>query len=49
MSRKPSTSIRPTTTGTMPTNSTSILPSDICPVCKRVKYLDKEMEFLINP
>lgn len=49
MSRKPTTSIRPTTTGTMPTNSTAILPSDICPVCKRVKYLDKEMEFLINP
>ncbi len=47
MSRKPSTSIRPTTTGTMP--SASILPSDICPVCKRVRYLNTDMEFLINP
>ncbi|KAI1115753.1 CDK-activating kinase assembly factor MAT1-domain-containing protein [Nemania sp. NC0429] len=25
------------------------LPSDICPVCKRVRYLNTDMEFLINP
>ncbi|RYP08116.1 hypothetical protein DL764_002099 [Monosporascus ibericus] len=49
MSRKPATAIRPTTTGTAPSNTASILPSDICPVCKRVRYLNTDMEFLINP
>lgn len=44
MSRKPSatTVVRPTTT------SINALPTDICPVCKRVKYLNSDMEFLIN-
>ncbi|RYP77214.1 hypothetical protein DL771_001263 [Monosporascus sp. 5C6A] len=49
MSRKPATAIRPTTTGTAPSNAASILPSEICPVCKRVRYLNTDMEFLINP
>ncbi|RYO95179.1 hypothetical protein DL766_004192 [Monosporascus sp. MC13-8B] len=49
MSRKPATAIRPTTTGTAPSSTASILPSEICPVCKRVRYLNTDMEFLINP
>ncbi|KAI3338221.1 CDK-activating kinase assembly factor MAT1-domain-containing protein [Ustulina deusta] len=47
MSRKPvnggSTVVR------LPTGPTTALPSDICPVCKRVRYLNTDMEFLINP
>ncbi|KAH9892144.1 CDK-activating kinase assembly factor MAT1-domain-containing protein [Xylariomycetidae sp. FL2044] len=27
----------------------SSIPDDFCPVCKRVKYLNTDMEFLINP
>ncbi|KAI1803602.1 CDK-activating kinase assembly factor [Daldinia bambusicola] len=27
----------------------SQVPTDICPVCTRVRYLNKDMEFLINP
>ncbi|KAK7954268.1 CDK-activating kinase assembly factor MAT1 [Apiospora saccharicola] len=42
MSRKAVTS-----TVTQPSNA--ILPSDICPVCKRVRYLNTDMRFLINP
>ncbi|KAK8058219.1 RNA polymerase II transcription factor B subunit 3 [Apiospora phragmitis] len=42
MSRKAVTS-----TVTQPSNAT--LPSDICPVCKRVRYLNTDMRFLINP
>ncbi|KAI0474730.1 CDK-activating kinase assembly factor MAT1-domain-containing protein [Xylaria cf. heliscus] len=47
MSRKPfsngSTVVR------LPSGPTTALPSDICPVCKRVRYLNTDMEFLINP
>lgn len=47
MSRKPSatTVIRPTSSSATTINA---LPTDICPVCKRVKYLNSDMEFLIN-
>ncbi|CAJ2500698.1 Uu.00g035510.m01.CDS01 [Anthostomella pinea] len=46
MSRKPvasSTVVNPTSA------PATALPSDICPVCKRVRYLNTDMEFLINP
>ncbi|KAI1323549.1 CDK-activating kinase assembly factor MAT1-domain-containing protein [Xylariaceae sp. FL0255] len=45
MSRKPtgSTVVKPSPGGT------NLLPSDMCPVCKRVRYLNTNMEFLINP
>ncbi|KAJ8122569.1 hypothetical protein ONZ43_g1273 [Nemania bipapillata] len=47
MSRKPvnggSTVVR------LSSGPTTALPSDICPVCKRVRYLNTDMEFLINP
>ncbi|KAI2641116.1 CDK-activating kinase assembly factor MAT1-domain-containing protein [Xylaria nigripes] len=47
MSRKPvaggSTVVK------QPTGPTATLPSDICPVCKRVRYLNTDMQFLINP
>ncbi|KAI0877735.1 CDK-activating kinase assembly factor MAT1-domain-containing protein [Hypoxylon argillaceum] len=47
MSRKPvnggSTVVR------LSSGPTTSLPSDICPVCKRVRYLNTDMEFLINP
>ncbi|KAI1202779.1 CDK-activating kinase assembly factor MAT1-domain-containing protein [Nemania serpens] len=44
MSRKPVTG--GSTVVKLPTMA---LPSDICPVCKRVRYLNTDMEFLINP
>ncbi|KAI1166993.1 CDK-activating kinase assembly factor MAT1-domain-containing protein [Nemania serpens] len=44
MSRKPVTN--GSTVVRLPTIA---LPSDICPVCKRVRYLNTDMEFLINP
>ncbi|ORY57897.1 CDK-activating kinase assembly factor MAT1-domain-containing protein [Pseudomassariella vexata] len=44
MSRKPTTNSR----GSNGAPSTA-LPSDICPVCKRVRYLNTDMRFLINP
>ncbi|KAI0810339.1 CDK-activating kinase assembly factor MAT1-domain-containing protein [Xylaria sp. FL0064] len=47
MSRKPVTS--GSTVVKMATGTTTALPSDICPVCKRVRYLNTDMEFLINP
>ncbi|KAI1259904.1 CDK-activating kinase assembly factor MAT1-domain-containing protein [Xylariaceae sp. FL1019] len=45
MSRKPtgSTVVKPSNGGLHE------LPSDMCPVCKRVRYLNTDMEFLINP
>ncbi|KAI0473709.1 CDK-activating kinase assembly factor [Xylariaceae sp. FL0804] len=46
MSRKPPAA----TTVVKPTSApATALPSDICPVCKRVRYLNTDMEFLINP
>ncbi|KAI0023780.1 CDK-activating kinase assembly factor MAT1-domain-containing protein [Xylariomycetidae sp. FL0641] len=46
MSRKPTT----TSSVVKPTSApATALPSDICPVCKRVRYLNTDMEFLINP
>ncbi|GAP84342.1 putative CDK-activating kinase assembly factor MAT1 [Rosellinia necatrix] len=47
MSRKPVTG--GSTVVRLPTGPTTSLPSDICPVCKRVRYLNTDMEFLINP
>ncbi|KAI0109133.1 CDK-activating kinase assembly factor MAT1-domain-containing protein [Nemania sp. FL0031] len=47
MSRKPVTG--GSTVVKMPTGPSTALPSDICPVCKRVRYLNTDMEFLINP
>ncbi|TGJ88365.1 hypothetical protein E0Z10_g489 [Xylaria hypoxylon] len=47
MSRKPVTG--GSTVVKLPTGPTTALPSDICPVCKRVRYLNTDMEFLINP
>ncbi|KAI1081887.1 CDK-activating kinase assembly factor [Whalleya microplaca] len=47
MSRKPSSSAT-TVVKTAESNSSTI-PSDFCPVCKRVRYLNADMEFLINP
>ncbi|KAI0158229.1 CDK-activating kinase assembly factor [Xylariaceae sp. FL1272] len=46
MSRKPTGS-----TVVKPSNGDDLneLPSDICPVCKRVRYLNSDMQFLINP
>jgi CDK-activating kinase assembly factor MAT1 len=44
MSRKPVSSV------VKPSSAPSAaLPSDLCPVCKRVRYLNTDMEFLINP
>ncbi|KAI0443262.1 CDK-activating kinase assembly factor MAT1-domain-containing protein [Xylaria telfairii] len=48
MSRKPATN-GGSTVVRLPTGPTTALPSDICPVCKRVRYLNTDMEFLINP
>ncbi|KAI1496361.1 CDK-activating kinase assembly factor MAT1-domain-containing protein [Biscogniauxia marginata] len=46
MSRKPNH----TTSVVKPSSAPSTaLPSDLCPVCKRVRYLNTDMEFLINP
>ncbi|KAI8626718.1 CDK-activating kinase assembly factor MAT1-domain-containing protein [Xylariaceae sp. FL1651] len=45
MSRKPAGS----TVVKLSSNPLAALPSDICPVCKRVRYLNTDMEFLINP
>ncbi|KAI0434998.1 CDK-activating kinase assembly factor MAT1-domain-containing protein [Xylaria sp. FL1042] len=47
MSRRPVTS--GSTVVKVSTGPTTALPSDICPVCKRVRYLNTDMEFLINP
>ncbi|KAI1132739.1 CDK-activating kinase assembly factor MAT1-domain-containing protein [Nemania abortiva] len=47
MSRKPVTG--GSTVVRLPAGPTTALPSDICPVCKRVRYLNTDMEFLINP
>ncbi|RWA15007.1 hypothetical protein EKO27_g8 [Xylaria grammica] len=47
MSRKPVTG--GSTVVKLTTGPTTALPSDICPVCKRVRYLNTDMEFLINP
>ncbi|KAI3319671.1 CDK-activating kinase assembly factor [Xylariaceae sp. AK1471] len=47
MSRRPNTG--GSTVVRLPTGQTTTLPSDICPVCKRVRYLNTDMEFLINP
>ncbi|KAI1432196.1 CDK-activating kinase assembly factor MAT1-domain-containing protein [Xylaria sp. CBS 124048] len=47
MSRKPVTN--GSTVVKLPTGPTTTIPSDICPVCKRVRYLNTDMEFLINP
>src|SRR3954464_13390626 len=38
---------------TMASSSSSSMPvinsDDMCPVCKTIRYLNKDMEFLINP
>ncbi|KAI1425141.1 CDK-activating kinase assembly factor MAT1-domain-containing protein [Xylaria sp. FL1777] len=47
MSRKPVTG--GSTVVRLPTGPSTTIPSDICPVCKRVRYLNTDMEFLINP
>ncbi|KAI0548350.1 CDK-activating kinase assembly factor MAT1-domain-containing protein [Xylaria curta] len=47
MSRKPVTN--GSTVVRLSAGPTTALPSDICPVCKRVRYLNTDMEFLINP
>ncbi|KAK5631588.1 hypothetical protein RRF57_007302 [Xylaria bambusicola] len=48
MSRKPVTG--GSTVVRLPTGPNAAqIPSDICPVCKRVRYLNTDMEFLINP
>ncbi|KAI0006283.1 CDK-activating kinase assembly factor MAT1-domain-containing protein [Xylariaceae sp. FL0662B] len=47
MSRKPLSSAT-TVTKTAEVGDSTI-PSDICPVCKRVRYFNADMEFLINP
>ena len=48
MSRKPVTG--GSTVVKLPTGPNGAqIPSDICPVCKRVRYLNTDMEFLINP
>ncbi|KAI1819169.1 CDK-activating kinase assembly factor MAT1-domain-containing protein [Xylaria intraflava] len=47
MSRKPVTG--GSTVVRVPTGPMTTVPSDICPVCKRVRYLNSDMEFLINP
>ncbi|KAI1334205.1 CDK-activating kinase assembly factor MAT1-domain-containing protein [Xylariaceae sp. FL0016] len=45
MSRKPTS-----TSVVKPTSApSSSIPSDVCPVCRRVRYLNTDMEFLINP
>ncbi|KAI1479353.1 CDK-activating kinase assembly factor [Daldinia eschscholtzii] len=46
MSRKQITS---TATVRSSAEPSSQVPTDICPVCTRVRYLNKDMEFLINP
>ncbi|KAI1818205.1 CDK-activating kinase assembly factor MAT1-domain-containing protein [Poronia punctata] len=47
MSRKPITN--GAAVGKVITGPTTMLPSDFCPVCKRVRYLNTDMQFLINP
>jgi len=47
MSRRPITN--GSAVGKVITGSTTILPTEFCPVCKRVRYLNTDMEFLINP
>ncbi|KAI1171793.1 CDK-activating kinase assembly factor MAT1-domain-containing protein [Nemania sp. FL0916] len=47
MSRKPVTG--GSTVVKLSAGPTTALPSDICPVCKRVRYLNTDMEFRINP
>ncbi|KAI0976879.1 CDK-activating kinase assembly factor MAT1-domain-containing protein [Xylaria arbuscula] len=47
MSRKPVTN--GSTVVKLPSGPSTAIPSDICPVCKRVRYLNTDMEFLINP
>ncbi|KAI5927326.1 CDK-activating kinase assembly factor MAT1-domain-containing protein [Camillea tinctor] len=46
MSRKPNYSSMVVKPSAAPSIA---LPSDLCPVCKRVRYLNTDMEFLINP
>jgi CDK-activating kinase assembly factor MAT1 len=51
MSRKPSAAggrATSATTATM-TATTNGSPDDICPICKTIRYLNKDMVFLINP
>ncbi|KAI0198273.1 CDK-activating kinase assembly factor MAT1-domain-containing protein [Astrocystis sublimbata] len=48
MSRKPITN-GGSTVVRLTAGPTTAIPSDICPVCKRVRYLNTDMEFLINP
>ncbi|KAI0390845.1 CDK-activating kinase assembly factor MAT1-domain-containing protein [Xylariaceae sp. FL0594] len=47
MSRKPITT--GSAVGKVITGNTTLLPSDFCPVCKRMRYLNTDMQFLINP
>lgn len=47
MSRKP---FRPSVSGSAGGTGPATLSSDdMCPVCKTIRYLNKDMEFLINP
>ncbi|KAK4230688.1 RNA polymerase II transcription factor B subunit 3 [Podospora fimiseda] len=48
MSRKAPPGARSTTITTTP-SLPSLGPDEMCPVCKTMRYLNKEMKFLINP
>ncbi|KAK4195115.1 putative RNA polymerase II transcription factor B subunit [Triangularia verruculosa] len=51
--RRPPTGTRPGGVLPAPTTTASGLPTlssdDMCPVCKTIRYLNRDMEFLINP
>ncbi len=53
MSRRPPGGARSMAAGTNGTSTASAIPvintEDMCPVCKTIRYLNKDMEFLINP
>jgi CDK-activating kinase assembly factor MAT1 len=49
MSRKASFAARPTGGTGTGSGPPAISTDDMCPVCKTIRYLNKDMEFLINP
>ncbi|KAK4170185.1 RNA polymerase II transcription factor B subunit 3 [Cladorrhinum sp. PSN259] len=49
MSRKATMGTRTAGAGSSSAGLPSLGPDDMCPVCKTMRYLNKEMKFLINP